>query len=244
MKIKELTLTEYTEIKQATLDSSKSLQQLAIETGRSLSTVARIKRSTDINNYHKISRLVVTNSKKPPIITREEYDKIKEMFFRGETPHDIRAMTNHSRSVIHRISVSTDFADYKEIAKQKRKNLKRKLFAPVPPASTTSIAPTPPMLQITIYDKLDAVKENFEQVIIEFITEEIKRKYKELVEENMRLKQQNAELIEAAKPKEKTFSEKLVDNVEQSLVDKMARLRKEHTHVEPVEEKVEDNKNG
>lgn len=118
-------------------------------------------------------------------IDEEEYKEIKEMFYQGYDMQDIINKTGRSSSTLSIVRESKDLADHKRITKE-LKHRYSKSKNPQPKTISNSIDT---VTSTDVQINLDAFRERFDKVLIDFIISEVQKKYKELIDENAQLKQ-------------------------------------------------------
>lgn len=165
----------------------------------STKTLARIRKSISFDDYisryskrikykqEKVSNMNIQKEKKPKM-TKERFDQVKELLFRGETMLDIKSQMGMSDVTISIIRKSASFEEYKNRGFTFWKKIKKNHQYPITNINTQEF---PPFYSMT---QLQKIKEELDDAVIQVIVGSVASKYKDLIEENKKLKDTMVEL--------------------------------------------------
>lgn len=118
-------------------------------------------------------------------LTEEEFKVIKAEQFKGETQSAICAIVNRSQTVVKTAMDSNDLEDYRINSRNKWQKYTKNRSGSTTPLENVQVHVLKPS---TTYGRLKVFREQLDEVLIEFIVNEVKRNSEELVRENKLLK--------------------------------------------------------
>jgi hypothetical protein len=137
-------------------------------------------------------------------LTKEEFDKIKELQFRGEPGTEITKAVKRSSSTVNRAMQADTYPEY--FGKGRGEWESKKPMKSAKEYIVDEIKGT--------YQNLQQFRERFDEVLIDFIIQEVGRKYHELVAENAKLKTEIKKLQAKVEQLEKPdFTKKLQEKL-------------------------------
>lgn len=155
-------------------------------------------------------------------LTQEEFDKIKDMLFRGEEYPEIAQATGRSGGTISRIEKAQTLVEYSEKQKEaynvREEKRRQGLLGGRPKEQKIP--------KMDHYRRLAQMREELDTVLADFLIAEISQHQQDLLRENATLKSNldklqrlydglNQELLEARISKPSGFSEKLRQRMEE-----------------------------
>lgn len=203
---------EFNKIKEL-LATGMKLHKTAAKVDRSYNIVRGVNESKDFKNYRiyqstpRENRDNFRKNKGIPL-SQEEFDQIKELIYRGEPRTEIKKILGRGTNTITLVDDVQTLEEYFDISRANTKKYRKNGASVVKPTTQSATLPIR-------YKRLKEFRERLDEVLIDFILEEIGHNHDELMRDNEQLIAENNRL-------KQRLDEALTPNFTQGLFTKLS----------------------